>query len=172
MVGASNWRILRRHLLPHLAPILLVWGAVAAGTNILAEVGLSFLGIGVQASTPSLGSLLSEIWGTIYNAVPYNSRPAHAVADGVPDGVDRHHRRLAQPPLGRHPPRDRTERHAAVRAARYLLGRLARGVLTLLLMIAITFALYFAIERQPPVNFFFPRGRARHAGDPARRSRW
>lgn len=73
MVGASNWRILRRHLLPHLAPILLVWGAVAAGTNILAEVGLSFLGIGVQASTPSLGSLLSEIWGTIYNTVPYNS---------------------------------------------------------------------------------------------------
>ena len=73
MVGASNWRILRRHLLPHLAPILLVWGAVAAGTNILAEVGLSFLGIGVQASTPSLGSLLSEIWGTIYNTVPYDS---------------------------------------------------------------------------------------------------
>ena len=43
-----------------------------------------------------------------------------------------------------------------MRAARYFLGRLARGVLTLLLMIAITFALYFAIERQPPVNFFFP----------------
>jgi peptide/nickel transport system permease protein len=31
-----------------------------------------------------------------------------------------------------------------------------RAILTLLLMIAITFALYFAIERQPPVNFFFP----------------
>lgn len=74
MVGASNWRILRRHLMPHLAPILLVWGAVAVGTNILAEVGLSFLGIGVQASTPSLGSLLSEIWGTIFNTVPYDSR--------------------------------------------------------------------------------------------------
>jgi peptide/nickel transport system permease protein len=73
MVGASDWRILRRHLLPHLAPILLVWAAVAAGTNILAEVGLSFLGIGVQASTPSLGTLLSEIWGTIYNTVPYDS---------------------------------------------------------------------------------------------------
>ena len=74
MVGASNWRILRRHLLPHLVPILLVWGAVAVGTNILAEVGRSFLGVGVQASTPSLGSLLSAIWGTIYNTVPYNSQ--------------------------------------------------------------------------------------------------
>jgi peptide/nickel transport system permease protein len=73
MVGASNWRILRRHLMPHLAPILLVWGAVAVGTNILAEVGLSFLGIGVQSSIPSLGSLLSTIWGTIYNTVPYDS---------------------------------------------------------------------------------------------------
>lgn len=74
MVGASNWRILRRHLIPHLAPVLLVWGAIAVGTNILAEVGLSFLGIGVQASTPSLGSLLSTIWGTIFNAVPYDPK--------------------------------------------------------------------------------------------------
>jgi ABC-type dipeptide/oligopeptide/nickel transport system permease subunit len=73
MVGASTWRILRRHLLPHLAPILLVWAAIAIGTNILAEVGLSFLGIGVQASTPSLGSLLSTVWGTIYNPQTYDS---------------------------------------------------------------------------------------------------
>jgi peptide/nickel transport system permease protein len=74
MVGASNWRILRRHLMPHLTPVLLVWGAIAVGTNILAEVGLSFLGIGVQASTPSLGSLLSTIWGTIYNTAPYDPK--------------------------------------------------------------------------------------------------
>ena len=39
MVGASNWRILRRHLLPHLVPTLLVWGAIAVATNILLEVG-------------------------------------------------------------------------------------------------------------------------------------
>ena len=74
MVGASNWRILRRHLLPHLAPVLLVWGAVAVGTNILAEVGLSFLGVGVQASVPTLGSLLSTVWGTIFNPQTYNSQ--------------------------------------------------------------------------------------------------
>jgi peptide/nickel transport system permease protein len=72
MVGASNWRILRRHLLPHLAPVLLVWSGVAIGTSILAEVGLSFLGVGVQASTPTLGSLLSTVWGTIYNPQTYN----------------------------------------------------------------------------------------------------
>jgi peptide/nickel transport system permease protein len=72
MVGASDERILRRHLLPHLAPVLLVWSAIAIGTNILAEVGLSFLGIGVQPSTPSLGSLLSTVWGTIFNPQTYD----------------------------------------------------------------------------------------------------
>jgi peptide/nickel transport system permease protein len=74
MVGASDARILRRHLLPHLAPVLLVWSSIAIGTNILAEVGLSFLGIGVQPSTPSLGSLLSTVWGTIFNPLTYDSR--------------------------------------------------------------------------------------------------
>jgi peptide/nickel transport system permease protein len=44
-----------------------------------------------------------------------------------------------------------------VRAARYLLRRTVRGVLTLLLMIAITFGFYFAIERQPPLGFLFPQ---------------
>jgi peptide/nickel transport system permease protein len=43
-----------------------------------------------------------------------------------------------------------------MRAARYLLRRTARAMLTLLLMIAITFAFYFAIERQPPLGFMFP----------------
>jgi peptide/nickel transport system permease protein len=43
-----------------------------------------------------------------------------------------------------------------VRAARYLLRRTVRGVLTLLLIIAITFGFYFAIEREPPLGLFFP----------------
>jgi ABC-type dipeptide/oligopeptide/nickel transport system permease subunit len=73
MVGASTWRILRRDLLPHLAATLLVWGAVAVGTNILAEIGLSFLGIGVQPDTPTLGNLLSVQWGTVFNPQTYDS---------------------------------------------------------------------------------------------------
>ena len=66
MIGASDARILRRHLVPHLVPVLLVWGAIAVATNILLEVSLSFIGIGVQASVPTWGSLLSNAWGTIY----------------------------------------------------------------------------------------------------------
>ncbi len=74
MVGASTWRILRRHLLPHLAPTLLVWGAIAIGANILAEIGLSFLGIGVQPDTPTLGNLLAVQWGTVFNPKTYDSQ--------------------------------------------------------------------------------------------------
>ena len=73
MIGASDRRIIGRHLLPHLAPTVLVWAGVAIGVNILAEVGLSFLGIGVQVSTPTLGSMLSTVWGTIFNPQTYNS---------------------------------------------------------------------------------------------------
>lgn len=66
MIGASDVRILRRHLLPHLVPTLLVWGGIAVATNILLEVSLSFIGVGVPPSTPTWGSLLSTAWGTIY----------------------------------------------------------------------------------------------------------
>ncbi len=71
MIGASDWRILRRHLLPHLVPTLLVWGAIAVATNILLEVGLSFIGVGVQPSTPTWGSLLATAWGTVYNPITF-----------------------------------------------------------------------------------------------------
>ena len=67
MIGASDFRILRRHLFPHLVPSLLVWGAIAVGTNILVEVSLSFIGVGVEPSTPTWGSSLAAVWGTIYN---------------------------------------------------------------------------------------------------------
>ena len=74
MIGASNWRIIVRHLIPHLIPTLLVWGAVAVGTNILLEVGLSFIGAGVPITTPTWGSMLVTTWGTIYSPHPYNGQ--------------------------------------------------------------------------------------------------
>jgi len=74
MVGASHWRILRKHLMPHLVPSLLVWGAIAVATNILLEVGLSFIGVGVQVSVPTWGSLLSTTWGTFYQPQVFNSQ--------------------------------------------------------------------------------------------------
>jgi ABC-type dipeptide/oligopeptide/nickel transport system permease subunit len=73
MVGASNLRIMRKHVLPHLVPALLVWAAIAVAANILLEVGISFIGVGVQASTPTWGSLLSVTWGTVYQPQTYNA---------------------------------------------------------------------------------------------------
>ena len=72
MIGASDSRILRRHLLPHLAPTLLVWAPIAVATNILLEVGLSFIGVGVQPSTPTWGSLLATAWGTVYTPLSFS----------------------------------------------------------------------------------------------------
>jgi peptide/nickel transport system permease protein len=70
MVGSSGLRIIRKDLLPHLVPTLLVWGAVAVATDMLLEVGLSVIGVGVQASTATWGTLLAQTTGTIYSAGP------------------------------------------------------------------------------------------------------
>jgi peptide/nickel transport system permease protein len=73
-VGASEWRIIRRHLFPHLLPGLLVWAAIAIAANILLEVGLSFVGVGVQAQIPTWGSMLSQVWGTIFTPGRFDSK--------------------------------------------------------------------------------------------------
>jgi ABC-type dipeptide/oligopeptide/nickel transport system permease subunit len=72
-LGASEWRIVRRHLVPHVLPGLIVWAAIAVAANILLEVGLSFVGVGVQAQTPTWGSMLSQVWGTIFAPGRYNA---------------------------------------------------------------------------------------------------
>lgn len=58
-LGASDARIIFRHILPNgLSPIL-VSATMGVGAAILIESGLSFLGLGVQPPTPSWGSLLT-----------------------------------------------------------------------------------------------------------------
>ena len=59
MVGASDARIVRSHLLPHLVAPVIVLATIGVAQNILAEAGLSFLGIGIKEPTPSWGYLLS-----------------------------------------------------------------------------------------------------------------
>jgi ABC-type dipeptide/oligopeptide/nickel transport system permease subunit len=72
MIGASHARILVCHLLPHVVPTVLIWGSFAIATNILVEVGLSFIGAGVQISTATWGSLLSTTWGTLLSPQQYD----------------------------------------------------------------------------------------------------
>jgi peptide/nickel transport system permease protein len=59
-LGAGHVRILRRHILPQLMPSALVLATLNVSTAILLEAGLSFLGLGVNPPTPSLGSMLAE----------------------------------------------------------------------------------------------------------------
>jgi peptide/nickel transport system permease protein len=59
-VGASAPRIVLRHILPNILPLLIVYISLIIPGLILAETGLSFLGIGVQVPTPSWGNMLGD----------------------------------------------------------------------------------------------------------------
>lgn len=59
-LGCGHWRIMRRHILPHLLPSAIVLATLNVSTAVLLEAGLSFLGLGVQPPDPSLGSMLTE----------------------------------------------------------------------------------------------------------------
>jgi len=60
VIGASSRRIIFRHVLPNVSTPLLVQLAFTLSGALIAEGALSFLGLGVQPPTPSLGSLLSD----------------------------------------------------------------------------------------------------------------
>ena len=59
-IGLSSWTILVRHVIPNALPPVIVVATVSAATAILAEAGLSFLGLGVQPPTPTWGNVISE----------------------------------------------------------------------------------------------------------------
>jgi len=59
-LGAGSPRILFRHIVPHLMPIVIVWGTLGIATTVLLEATLSYLGIGVQPPTPSWGNIIFE----------------------------------------------------------------------------------------------------------------
>lgn len=58
--GASTPRILLRHLLPNVASLLIVAITLSLGAAAVAEVGLTFLGIGVQPPHPSFGIMIFD----------------------------------------------------------------------------------------------------------------
>ena len=59
-IGAATPRILLRHILPNVLPLIFVLAAIDIGTIILAESALSYLGLGVLPPTPSWGNMLSN----------------------------------------------------------------------------------------------------------------
>jgi peptide/nickel transport system permease protein len=59
-IGAEDFRILWRHILPNVLAPLVVEATFGASGAILGEAGLSFLGLGTQPPSPSWGSMLNE----------------------------------------------------------------------------------------------------------------
>ena len=59
-IGAGTARILLKHILPHLVPLIIVWGTLGISTTVLFEALLSYLTIGVQPPEPSWGNIVYD----------------------------------------------------------------------------------------------------------------
>jgi peptide/nickel transport system permease protein len=64
-MGFSGLRIIGRHILPNILPVLLVQATLSMADAIIAEAGLSFLGLGQQPPDPSWGAALDAARGFI-----------------------------------------------------------------------------------------------------------
>jgi peptide/nickel transport system permease protein len=58
-MGMAPWRIIRRHVLPNMASLLIIDATINVGTAITAETALSFFGFGIQPPDISLGTLIN-----------------------------------------------------------------------------------------------------------------
>jgi peptide/nickel transport system permease protein len=59
-LGSGRWGLVRRHLLPHLAPTIVVSATLDVGNIILLESGLSYLGLGIRPPAPSWGNMIQD----------------------------------------------------------------------------------------------------------------
>jgi peptide/nickel transport system permease protein len=59
-MGATRRRIIARHVVPHMLPVLFIQMAAAFGYAVLALAGLSFVGLGAQVPTPEWGAMITE----------------------------------------------------------------------------------------------------------------
>ena len=75
--GVSTWGILTRHVLPNIWPTLATNLAVTMGGAVLAEAGLSYLGLGAPPPNASWGRLLQDAQAT------FTTQPLGAIAPGV-----------------------------------------------------------------------------------------
>lgn len=67
-VGASDAHILAQHVLPNVVPTVLVLGTLHLPVVIIFEAALSFLGLGIQPPTPSLGQMIGQAQDLVWQA--------------------------------------------------------------------------------------------------------
>lgn len=96
--GLGPVRVARRHVLPNIASTLLVQSSVAFALAVLAEAGLSYLGLSTRPPTPSWGRMLHDAQGYLFTAPGLSVWPGIAIAltvlgfnllgDGLRDVLD------------------------------------------------------------------------------------
>jgi ABC-type dipeptide/oligopeptide/nickel transport system permease subunit len=102
-VGASDFRILMRHIAPNLASSLIVIATTRAGILLVASGGLSFVGLGAQPPTPEWGALLASgrnyletaPWLAIFPGlcITLTVIGANLLGDGLRDALDPQNRK-------------------------------------------------------------------------------
>jgi peptide/nickel transport system permease protein len=78
-LGASDWRIVTRHILPNIIQPVIVQAAIGMAGAVLAEATMSFLGLGVPPPTASWGSMLNDSRAHLFDAPHLVLFPALAV---------------------------------------------------------------------------------------------
>jgi peptide/nickel transport system permease protein len=82
-IGASDLRVLLRHILPNIVQPVLVQAAIGMAGAVLAEATLSFLGLGIPPPAPSWGSMLNDGRSHLFDAPHVVLFPAAAVVLAV-----------------------------------------------------------------------------------------
>lgn len=78
-LGASDWRVITRHILPNIIQPVIVQAAIGMAGAVLAEATMSFLGLGVPPPTASWGSMLNDGRAHLFDAPHLVLFPAGAV---------------------------------------------------------------------------------------------
>ncbi len=102
-LGAGHVRIMLRHILPNAMAPMIVVASLSMGGAVLAEAGLSFLGVGIRPPTPTWGGMLKDSFALIYQTPWLMAFPACAIfililalnvlGDGLRDILDPRQRR-------------------------------------------------------------------------------
>lgn len=79
-LGASNLRLMMRHILPNIVQPLIVQAAVGMAAAVLSEATLSFLGLGIQPPTPTWGAMLNDARSHLFESPFLVFFPAAALA--------------------------------------------------------------------------------------------
>jgi peptide/nickel transport system permease protein len=104
-LGASPWRVIFLHILPNIAPPIIVRTTIGLGATILTAATLGFLGLGAPPTTPEWGSMIAQSRDYLPSAWWYALAPGFAIfvtvlgfnllGDGLSDAMDSRRRQIA-----------------------------------------------------------------------------